>query len=442
MKKKLTSSLFVLLSLALVLVLQAFLPKYADRLKLFFIFLLLDGYLWFSIQRSLQTLRTGFRYSLAIIYWLPLTLLLCVTVFGFFVPFLDWNLPLRTYLQNFILILFLTKLFPILTLILADLARVFLFAVRYFSPDKKESFGSIIRAAVLLKSGWILGLLIFLIMTAGTIFWQFDFKIRTQEITLNELPASFNGFKIVQISDVHLGSWGSARKLQQAMDEINGLKPDVIFFTGDMFNYCTADGYGFEPVLKSLHAPFGIYAILGNHDYGDYIHWPSAEAKQQNMEDLKSFYKNLEWKLLLNSNDILKKGNDSIAVIGVENWGSTRRFQRSGDIKRAQSGTETMEIQLLLSHDPSHWETIISRKFPKIDLTFSGHTHGGQVGIDCCGLHWSPVKWLYDHWCGLYKNPLPGPVQYLYVNQGLGNIGYSGRIGIMPEITLITLKCR
>jgi predicted MPP superfamily phosphohydrolase len=339
-----------------------------------------------------------------------------------------------------ILVLFLTEFFPIVALVLADLLRVGKFAFLFFSPGKRIALESIPRFKPLLSSGWIMGAMIFLLMSAGMIFWQFDFKVREQVIALKELPPAFDGLKIVQVSDIHLGSWGVKGKLQEALDEINDLRPDVIFFTGDMFNYCTADGNGFDHILKTLRAPYGVYAILGNHDYGDYIHWPSEVAKKQNMEDLKVFYKNLGWKLLLNSHDILKKGSDSIAVIGVENWGATRRFQRHGDIEKAQRGTENMAIQLLLSHDPSHWDSIVSKKYPLIDVTFAGHTHGGQFGIDCCNIHWSPVQWVSRFWCGLYQNPGSGATQYLYVNQALGNIGYAGRIGIMPEITVIILK--
>jgi hypothetical protein len=158
------------------------------------------------------------------------------------------------------------------------------------------------------------------------------------------------------------------------------------------------------------------------------------------MVDMTAYYRHLGWKLLMNSNDLLRRGNDSIAVIGVENWGATRRFQRFGDIALAEKGTETMAIQLLLSHDPSHWDSIVSKQYQHIDVTFAGHTHGGQVGIDCCNIHWSPVKWVSRFWCGLYENQHSKEPQYLFVNQGLGNIGYSGRIGIMPEITLITLR--
>jgi predicted MPP superfamily phosphohydrolase len=166
------------------------------------------------------------------------------------------------------------------------------------------------------------------------------------------------------------------------------------------------------------------------------------DLKQKNITDLRKYYKDLGWKLLLNSNDVLKKGQDSIAVIGVENWGATHRFQRFGDIGIAQKGTEQMAIQLLLSHDPSHYDSIICKKFKNIDITFAGHTHGGQVGIDCSGTHWSPAAMAYPHWSGLYGNSDTLNPQYVFVNQGLGNIGYSGRIGILPEISLIILKRR
>ncbi|MCX6305614.1 MAG: metallophosphoesterase [Bacteroidetes bacterium] len=439
MKKHLVSAIFVVLSLSMVVVLRAFLPKYSGMFLYFFFFLVFYGYLWFSVSRGLHKHSRVLRSLAAILYWFPVALIVSLMGYGFMVSFLEWNIPFRTYLQSIILILFLAEFLPMVTLILADTGRLVDFTFQRLVRGRTISFNSLHRFKPILVTGWIMGALVFLIMAAGMLFWQFDFTVRRQGITLNELPAAFNGLKIVQISDVHLGSWGSKQRLQEAMDQINELKPDVIFFTGDMFNYCTADGRGFENILKTLQAPFGIYAILGNHDYGDYITWPTPGVKKKNMSDLVSFYNNLGWKLLRNSHDILRRGNDSIAVIGVENWGSTRRFQRRGDMAVAQEGTENMAIQLLLSHDPSHWDKIVSKDYPKIDVTFAGHTHGGQIGIDCCNIHWSPVKWLYAHWCGLYQSPGAYPPQYLYVNQGLGNIGYSGRIGILPEITLFTL---
>lgn len=440
MKKFLNGLLFVLLSLILVLSIRAIFPKNGGILRYFFFFLLFDAYLWFSFQSRIRKLTPAIRITVFLTYWLPLTLILMLMVYGFFVNFLDWNVALRTYSQSFILVLFLAKIFPILALILADIQRLGKVTVLLFHPHKESSMHPILRNKPLLISGWVLGAAVFITLLAGTLFWQFDFRVRPQVITLNELPTEFDGFKIVQFSDVHLGTWPSKRQLERAVNMMNELKPDVIFFTGDMFNYCTADGKGFEDILKKLHAPYGIYAIMGNHDYGDYLNWPSRYAKQKNIADLKIYYKNLGWKLLLNSNAILKKGSDSIALIGSENWGAKKRFQRFGDVAKAQKGTETMAIQLLLSHDPSHWDSIVNKKFKNIDVMFAGHTHGGQLGIDCCNIHWSPVSIMNRQWCGLYASGDTLYPQYVYVNQALGNIAYSGRIGILPEITLITLK--
>lgn len=440
MRKLLFSSLFVASSLIIVLILGAFLPKYSGMLLFFFFFLLFDGYLWFSVNRAVKHRRPGLRWMITVLFWLPETILLCLIAYGLFVPFLEWNIPLRAYAQSFILVFFLAEFIPMITLVMADVIRLARFTVLHFLPGTRTHLGKIPRFRPLLIAGWIAGGLIFLIMTAGTFFWQSDFRVRRQVIALGELPPAFEGMRIVQISDIHLGSWTSKQRLGVAMDTINALHPDVIFFTGDMFNYSTGDGRGFEDILKKIRAPFGVYAIMGNHDYGDYISWPSAAAKKKNTDDLKGWYKDLGWKLLLNSHDILKRGADSIAVVGSENWGATRRFQRSGDLAKAQHGTEAMAVHLLLSHDPSHWDSIVSKDYPYVDITFSGHTHGGQIGIDCCNLHWSPVTWIAHYWCGLYENPAPGPPQYLYVNQGLGNIGYAGRVGILPEITLITLQ--
>jgi predicted MPP superfamily phosphohydrolase len=208
-----------------------------------------------------------------------------------------------------------------------------------------------------------------------------------------------------------------------------------------MANYTVLDVLPFEEILTHLKAPYGIFAILGNHDYGAYVKWPSEEAKEKDMKDLISFYHRLGWKLLLNEHSILRKGDDSIAILGVQNWGKAYRFQKLGDIPAAQKGVENMSVQLLLSHDPSFWDSIICHKFRNIDITFSGHTHGFQFGIECCGIRWSPAQYLYKQWGGLYEKPVPGShPQYIYVNRGLGSLGYPGRIGILPEITVFTLR--
>jgi predicted MPP superfamily phosphohydrolase len=180
---------------------------------------------------------------------------------------------------------------------------------------------------------------------------------------------------------------------------------------------------------------------MGNHDYGDYISWPSKEAKTKNLDYLHEIYKYMGWKLLLNEHVIIHRGCDSIALIGVENWGGTSRFPRLGDLGKATKGIENTAVQLLLTHDPSHWDRIVKKDFRNIDITFSGHTHGFQFGLECCGIRWSPSQYMYKEWAGLYTEPVTGShPQYLYVSRGLGTIAYPGRIGILPEITLFILK--
>jgi len=249
------------------------------------------------------------------------------------------------------------------------------------------------------------------------------------------------GFRIVQISDIHLGSWVSKNELKEAVTIINDLKADVVFFTGDLVNYSTEEAYPFEQILKSVQSKYGVYSILGNHDYGDYKRWSSKEAKARNMEEMFDFYKHLGWKLLLNENQVIEIEGEEIAIIGVENWGSMSRFQKYGDIEKAIAGVEDKPVKLLLSHDPSHWELIISKYRTTIDVTFAGHTHGAQFGIEIPGMRWSPAQYIYNYWAGLYSllNPITNDKQYLYVNRGIGAIGYPGRVGILPEITVVDL---
>jgi len=440
MRNFIYSSLFLGVTIFLIVVLQAFMPKNQEMVFFFAFVMLADGLLWLTIAKGVSSLRIVNRVLVTTLFWLPVTLLLCMILISYYVPFISWNIPLRTYLQNTLLITFLSLLFPIVAMMVSGIFWILWILFR--SNRTFESSKSLLKKIrqFIMNTGWVAGGILFLMMWSGTLFWQYSFKVKEQVIFLDELPPSFDNLRIVQLSDIHLGSWNSASQLKTAIEKVNATRPDIVFFTGDMFNYCTADGYDYREILKLLRAQMGVYAIMGNHDYGDYISWPSPQAKQQNLNDVVNFYNYLGWNLMRNSHTILHRGNDSIALIGLENWGVSRRFQRFGDIAKAIKSVEHVQVQVLLSHDPSYWELVISTRYPSVDLTLSGHTHGGQVGIDIAGLRWSPISWYSKYWSGLYKNPIPGTSQFLYVNQGLGNIGYSGRIGILPEITLIILK--
>ena len=212
-------------------------------------------------------------------------------------------------------------------------------------------------------------------------------------------------------------------------------KPDVIFFTGDLVNTESTELDDYFNVFKKLKAPLGVYSILGNHDYGDYKYWPSEKTKVQNLENLITGHREMGWDILLNENRSLKVGSDKIGIIGVENWGAGR-FSKYGNLSQAYKGMEELPVRLLLSHDPSHWDAEVRTKFPEIDITFSGHTHGFQFGVEIGDFRWSPSQYIYKQWADLYKEGK----QFLYVNRGFGFIGYPGRVGILPEITILELR--
>ena len=279
------------------------------------------------------------------------------------------------------------------------------------------------------------------ILTAGMIYGisnRYDYKVHRRRLKFKNLPNAFKGLRIVQLSDIHSGSLGDREAVLRGIEMVNRENPDIILFTGDLVNNRADEVSPWTTVFSQLKAPMGVYAVLGNHDYGDYVHWPSPEAKQQNLTRLKATEAHMGWKMLNNEHVILQKENEQIALIGVENWGAKGHFSQYGNLDQAMKGLEKQPIpfKLLMSHDPSHWDAQVRREYPDIDLTLSGHTHGMQFGIEIPGIKWSPVQYMYKEWAGLYKNK----TQYLYVNRGFGFIGYQGRLGILPEITVLELS--
>lgn len=266
---------------------------------------------------------------------------------------------------------------------------------------------------------------------------RYNYQVRRTQLAFANLPAAFKGLKIVQISDVHSGSFDDHRAVAKGIEKIMNEKPDIIFFTGDLVNYKTDEVQPYKEIFAQLSAPLGVYSTLGNHDYGDYLQWPSKEAKKQNLDWLKQTHAEMGWKLMMNEHVVLERGEDKIAVVGIENWGAKAGFPKYGDMHQAYEGLKDKNIpfKMLLSHDPSHWDNQVVKDFRDIDLTFSGHTHGMQFGIEIPGFKWSPVKYVYKNWAGLYQKEQ----QYLYVNRGFGFLGYPGRLGILPEITVIEL---
>ena len=283
--------------------------------------------------------------------------------------------------------------------------------------------------------GVFFGFLPFFVIVYAVFRAVYRFKVHQVVVKSDLLPQNFNGLRIVQISDLHLGSFNYRYHiLDRAIKTINSLKPDFIFFTGDLVNNYAWELNGWEKILKELTAKKGKYSVLGNHDYGDYSKWESEEERNSNFADIKDFHAQIGFKLLLNEAECIENKGDKIAIVGVENWGNPP-FKQYGDLQQSLQGVEDVGFKILLSHDPSHWsEEVVSKT--NIALTLSGHTHGMQAGINIKNKEWSPIKYKYKHWAGLYRLGH----QFLYVSRGLGWMGFPGRLGMRPEITFIELE--
>lgn len=267
---------------------------------------------------------------------------------------------------------------------------------------------------------------------------KYDYKVRTYTLEFDDLPDSFDGYSITQISDIHSGSFDNKRKVAYGVELINEQKSDIILFTGDLVNNRADEMTRWKELFGSLKAADGVYSVLGNHDYGDYVNWNSEQEKVANLNDLKSLQKDLGWDLLLNENRTISRNGQQIKLVGVENWGAGG-FKKAGDLDKACIGVDESDFKILMSHDPSHWQEQVKTDDRHFQLTLSGHTHGMQFGIEIPGwIKWSPVKYRYENWAGIYEEF----GRYINVNRGFGFIGYPGRVGIWPEVSVIKLKKR
>jgi uncharacterized protein len=262
-----------------------------------------------------------------------------------------------------------------------------------------------------------------------------NYRVRKLTLTFDNLPASFKGLKIAQLSDIHSGSFRDKVAVGRGVDKVLAEKPDLILFTGDLVNDMAVEMTDYKDIFARLKAPMGVFSILGNHDYGDYVGWETPEQKKNNLSHLMELQGEMGWRLLMNEHVVLERGGEHIALIGIENWSAKARFPKYGKMNEAYPGTEKYPFKILMSHDPSHWDSEVRSKYPDIDLTLSGHTHGMQFGVELPWLKWSPVQYVYKEWAGLYEEGR----QKLYVNRGFGFIGYPGRVGILPEITVFEL---
>ncbi|HXU28569.1 MAG TPA: metallophosphoesterase [Bacteroidia bacterium] len=408
------------------------------------IFILIDWYFFTGVQTIIKDFPQQRKVTIQTIYWVVSALtIFCLIITGVFE---QASLPnfFRGYVVSIIFILFLAKFLGCIFLLIDDLIRLFRwgyqFATTVNHPEQREGIS---RLKFLTYVSTSFFATTFISFFYGLVKGSHDYRVHTTKLSFKNLPEAFNGLKIVQISDIHTGSYMNTDALSRAFDMVMELKPDVIFFTGDLVNDKATETEGFLPVYQKLKAPMGVFSILGNHDYGDYAEWESREAKIENLETLKKIHQQVGWRLLMNEHVALEKNGQKIALLGIENWGGNLHFPKYGRMDLAYAGTEKFDFKMLLSHDPSHWDKQVKQMYKDIDLTFSGHTHGFQFGIEIPGLiKWSPSQWVYKQWAGLYKNNN----QYLYVNRGLGCVGrehvsiYNGRLGIWPEITFMELS--
>ena len=346
------------------------------------------------------------------------------------------NEPRLMYAIGFFISLFVFQILVTILLLGEDIFRIPQGIYAYFSkmPDQVQFLPQ--RRKLISQIAIGLAAIPFASLLYGMFRGKYNFKVLSYKLEYDDLPEAFEGFKIAQISDIHSGSFDNPKKVQYGVDLVNAQDADVVFFTGDLVNNRAEEILPWIQTFKKINAKHGVYSILGNHDYGDYSPWESPEAKKKNMEDLKKAQKKMGWDLLLNESRFIEKQGQRIAILGVENWGSGG-FKKAGDLNKALSNVAAEDFKILMSHDPSHWEAeVIPHPF-NIHLTLSGHTHGMQFGIEIPGwIKWSPIKWRYKQWAGIYEKLN----QRLNVNRGFGYLAYPGRVGIWPEVTVITLN--
>ena len=346
--------------------------------------------------------------------------------------------------QNWIIGLMLVSLVPKLLvtplLLLEDLGRLLHYGARAVahllglsgSRDTAIHFAKRRRFISQIVLG--LAAVPFLALIEGMVKGKYDYKVHRIRLAFDDLPAAFDGFKIIQLSDIHVGSFGSKPDVERGVELANQQKGDLLLFTGDLVNAKADELDGWKEVFSKLRAPYGQYSILGNHDYGDYVRWETPKAKADNLQRLKDIEKEMGFSLLLDQNVKIEKDGQRITLIGVQNW-SKRGFHSYGNLHKATEGINDADFKVLMSHDPTHWEAEVLNHPKHIHLTLSGHTHGMQFGVEIKGFKWSPIKYMYHQWAGIYKKGN----KYINVNRGFGFIGYPGRVGILPEITVIEL---
>ena len=398
------------------------------------VLILIDFYIYHVLKTLLQGASNGTKTSVGLIYWA-----LCILSLSSFLLFPYISNPyFKQYIFSVGIGWVLTQIFMVLFFLVDDLRRGAFWTMGQAASIAGAKFMNtekgIPRSTFLSWMGVGLSSTLFLSLLYG-FGNKYNYKLIKKKIILKGLPLAFKGFKIIHISDIHSGSLKDKAAVLKGIELIEKQNADLVLFTGDLVNDRASEMQDWMDVFGKINAPRGVYSTLGNHDYGDYVKWDTVEEKKQNLEALKQVHHDLGWRLLMNENISIEKNGEKIKIVGIENWGAKARFPKYGKMDEAMQGVSKEEVAILMSHDPSHWEAEVIPKYASIQLTLSGHTHGMQFGLENPYFKWSPVQWVYKQWAGIYDNK----DQQLYVNRGFGFLGYPGRVGILPEITLIEL---
>lgn len=341
---------------------------------------------------------------------------------------------LRLFITTAFFITLLGKLLAAVFVLIDDGRRLITWIISLM-PSQEEQATDLSRSEFISKSALVAGTVPIAVFSFGIISGAHDYRVRKRVITSSKLPKAFHGIRLAQLSDIHTGSFFNKTAVAGGVDMLKAEKPDVVFFTGDLVNNQSDEAKPYLDIFKEVKAPLGVFSTMGNHDYGDYRSWSSNEAKQADIRQLHEMHRYMGWDILLNENRILTESGEQLAILGLENWGAGR-FSKYGDLAKTYSGTEEVPFKILLSHDPSHWDAQVRPDYPDINLHLAGHTHGMQFGIEIGNFRWSPSQYIYKQWADMYQSG----DQYLYVNRGYGYLGYPGRVGILPEITIIELR--
>jgi predicted MPP superfamily phosphohydrolase len=402
------------------------------------ILLLIDLYVLHGIRGAFKNWKLPHQGSFTFFYWLISVLLITVLLLS---VYLNFGVGARAAAMMAFFLIFLGKVSFLPFLLIDDLRRMLILRQNRLKrpvadspiPPKEHA---IPRSEFLMKAGLLAGAIPLAGMQLNMRKDLYDYHVRYQPLYLPNLPKAFDGLTIGQISDIHSGSFFNKKAVLGGVEMLLKEKPDLIFFTGDLVNRFAHEMYSYQDIFTKVKAPLGVYSCLGNHDYGDYNDWAAPADKNKNHSDLILTHKNMGWNLLQNEHRRLKVNGEEIGILGVENWGELSSLPKYGRMDLATKNTDDLPVKLLLSHDPSHWRGQVLPEYPQIDAMFSGHTHGMQFGVRTKHFQWSPIEYVYKEWAGIYHEGQ----QQLYVNVGYGFIALEGRVGILPEITIFTLK--